>query len=292
MSGTDRRKKLPPLATAAPAVILVSPQLGENIGMVARAMANCGLTDLRLVAPRDGWPNPKAEAAASGATVILEDARIYPDCAAAIADLQFLYATSTRPRGLIKPVAEPRDAAARLRGLERDGVATGILFGPERSGLANDDLALADAVVTVPLNPGFSSLNLAQAVLILGYEWFQTGREAHPPRTVRNGARLAPKAEFLNFMRRLEAQLDETGFLRPPEKRAGMINNLPVACSSPTFRTIGSRSSMREVDLWELLVNRAPDRVSSSVPQISTSGRSAASTSSTSGTTVFRSLHR
>ncbi len=207
-------------------VILARPQLGENIGMVARAMLNCGLQELRLVSPRDGWPNEMATATASGAVAVLERARLYESLAEATADLRCVYATSTRPRDLAKRVVEPREAAMRARAAIAQGEGVGLLFGPEKSGLSNEDLALADAVVSVPLNPAFSSLNLAQAVLILGYEWFLSGREAVPGHLVRNGAPRASKAEMDNFCGRLEAALDKAGFLYPPEKRPNMVSNL------------------------------------------------------------------
>src|SRR5262249_37680313 len=169
VAGTDRSRGG---VTGGPAIILVEPQLGESIGTAARAMLNCGLDDLRLVRPRDGWPSDKAVTAASGADRVLDKARLYPDIAAAIADLGHVYASTARDRYMVKREVTPRLAAEEVRGFLAAGVACGILFGPERTGLVNDDIALADTVVTVPLNPAFSSLNLAQAVLIVGYEWF------------------------------------------------------------------------------------------------------------------------
>src|SRR5689334_13252469 len=162
MAGTDRKRGA---AGKGPAIVLEEPQLGENIGTAARAMLNCGLTDLRLVRPRDGWPNPRAEAAASGATLVLERARLFDTTEAAIADLTHVYATTARQRGMIKRIVTLRQAAREMRALAAagTGTSTGVLFGPERTGLVNDDIALADAVLTVPLNPAFSSLNLAQA---------------------------------------------------------------------------------------------------------------------------------
>ena len=149
--------------------------MGENIGAAARAMANFGLTDLRLVAPRDGWPNKKAMAAASGATGIVDDVRVFDTAEAAIADLNFVYATTARIRDLPKPVVGPREAVAELRAREPAGQATGILFGRERWGLTNEEVALADAIVTFPVNPKFASLNIAQAVLLIAYEWMAAG---------------------------------------------------------------------------------------------------------------------
>ena len=224
MSGTDRSRKtaLPP----GPVVILVRPQLGENIGMVARAMLNCGLSELRLVRPRDGWPSATAEAAASGALSVLESAQLFASTEAATADLQRVYATTARTRGMVKPIVTPSQAAVELRHEAAAGRRTGLMFGPERSGLVNDDIALADTAVTVPLNPAFASLNLAQAVLLVGHAWFLAHDETPPRRLDTNAGAPASKAELVNFFERLEAELDETGFLFPPEKRPSMVRNL------------------------------------------------------------------
>ena len=223
MAGTDRKRGL---AAGGPAIILVAPQLGENIGAAARAMLNCGLTDLRLVKPRDGWPNAKALAAASGADPVIEAARLFDSAESAIADLEVVYATTARHRGMIKRVVTPRRAAAEMRKAVAGGHAVGILFGPERMGLVNDDVALADAVISVPLNPGFASLNLGQAVLILGYEWFQAGTRTPASELVTNETRPATKAELLNFFAHLEKELDDCGFLRNAEKRPSMVRNI------------------------------------------------------------------
>jgi len=230
MAGTDRSAASAAVAAgglaAGPAVVLVDPQLGQNIGMVARAMLNCGLTDLRLVRPRDGWPNPEAVAAASGAVEVLDAVRVFPTTEAAVADLHRLYATTARLRGMVKPIVTPRAAAAEMRALTGRGERVGLLFGPERTGLENDDVALGDVVVQVPLNPAFRSLNLAQAVLLLGYEWFQAG-DATPPRWLDVGpGRPVEKARLIGFFERLERTLDEVGFLHPPEKRPSMVRNL------------------------------------------------------------------
>lgn len=224
MAGTDRTQE--PLKDGGPAIILVDPQLGENIGMVARAMLNCGLTELRLVRPRDGWPSEKAAAAASGALEVIEGARLFDTTEAALADLQRVYATTARPRGMVKPVVTPGQAATELRAAAAAGERTGLLFGPERSGLVNDDIALADAVLSVPLNPAFSSLNLAQAVLLVGHAWFMAADETEARRLELGVGETASKAELINFFTRLEAALDETGFLYPPEKRPTMVRNL------------------------------------------------------------------
>jgi tRNA/rRNA methyltransferase len=224
MSGTDRSRTadLPP----GPAVILVEPQLGENIGMVARAMLNCGLTELRLVRPRDGWPNPLATAAASGADAVIENAKLFDSTVEAIADLHRVYATTARPRGMVKLIVTPAQAAAELRQEAAAGRRCGLMFGPERSGLVNDDIALADAALTVPLNPAFASLNLAQAVLLVGHAWFLAGDDTPPRYLETNAGQPASKAEMENFFQRLEAELDITGFLFPPEKVPSMLRNL------------------------------------------------------------------
>jgi len=250
MSGTDSSKRG---VRGGPAVVLVEPQLGENIGMAARAMLNCGLDDLRLVAPRDGWPNPAAEKAASGAGAVLDGARVYESTGAAIADLHRVYAASARSRGMVKPIVTPRRAADELRTAARDGIAAGVLFGPERAGLTNDDAAVADAIIAVPLNPAFASLNLAQAVLIVGYEWFQAGADAPARDLPYAGGRPATKDELINFFARLEQALDEAGFLKPPEKRPSMAVNL---------RDIFARADLSEQEVRTLhgVVSALTDR--------------------------------
>lgn len=213
--------------TAAPAVVLVQPQLGENIGMAARAMLNCGLTDLRLVAPRDGWPNEAAVSAASGATAVLERARLFATTAEAVADLRRVYAATARERGMTKPVVTPRRAAQEMRRAAAGGARCGILFGPEAMGLSNDDVALSDAILMAPLNPGFSSLNLAQAVLLIGYEWFQIGVDVPDRRLVHPADRVpASKQELGHLFEHLERELVACGFLHNAEKRPVMVRNL------------------------------------------------------------------
>ncbi|MDX1486518.1 MAG: RNA methyltransferase [Alphaproteobacteria bacterium] len=210
-----------------PTVILVRPQIGENIGTAARAMLNCGLTGLRLVKPREAWPNEKADAAASGASAVLEGACLFESTGEAVADLNRLYATTARPRDMVKPVVSPRQAAADMREAAASGVRTGILFGAERAGLDNDDVALADAIIEIPANPDFSSLNLAQAVLICAYEWRLAGLEHKAgPRRGRPAALPASKADLDGLFGHLEAELDRAGFLYPPEKRPRMVRNI------------------------------------------------------------------
>jgi tRNA/rRNA methyltransferase len=190
-----------------PVIILVEPQLGENIGAAARAMLNCGLTSLRLVRPRDGWPNPRALAAASGADSVIEQAGLFDSTADAIADLNFVLATTARQRDMVKLILTPEEAAAEMRGRAAAGQRTGILFGPERTGLMNDDVPLADAVVTIPVNPVFPSLNLAQAVLLLGYAWWRAAQTVEARRLEIGGSRPAAKEELDNLFRRLETAL-------------------------------------------------------------------------------------
>jgi tRNA/rRNA methyltransferase len=223
-AGTDKTKRW--VVQPGPVVILVEPQLGENIGTAARAMLNCGLTDLRLVKPRDGWPSEKARSAASGADKVIDGARLYEGTAAAIADLTRVYATTARQRGMIKRVVTPRRAAKEMRRAASAGRKVGILFGRERTGLENDDIALADAVIAVPLNPAFASLNLAQAVLLVGYEWFQAADETPPSQLIVNETRPATKAELLNFFVQLEKHLVDSGFLRNVQKRPSMVRNI------------------------------------------------------------------
>ena len=165
------------IAAVAPTIILVRPQLGENIGMAARAMLNCSLSSLRLVSPRDGWPNPKAQRAASGADVVLEEAALFDTVEEAVADLERVVATTARNRELTQRILTPRRAASEMRGWIGEGEKVGILFGPERTGLTNDDMVHADTALSIPLNPQFSSLNIAQAVLLVAYEWAAAGEE-------------------------------------------------------------------------------------------------------------------
>ena len=223
MAGTDHRRKP---AAGGPVIILVDPQLGENIGTAARAMLNCGLTELRLVRPRDGWPNEKAVSAASGADCVLKEARLFDRVEDAIADLRHVYATTARDRYMVKRILTPRVAAAEMRQFMTGGEGCGILFGPERTGLVNDHIALADTVLTVPLNPAFSSLNLAQAVLLIGYEWFTAGDETPGAQLVTGHSQTATKEELLRFFGHFEEELDRSGFLRTADKRPGMIRNL------------------------------------------------------------------
>jgi tRNA/rRNA methyltransferase len=267
MAGTDSSKRAKAarlVKPGGPIVILVEPQLGENIGAVARAMLNCGLLDLRIVRPRDGWPNPKAMASASGADLVLERARLFDQVEEAIADLQRLYATSARPREMVKPVLAPWRAAREIRAATAAGERVGLLFGPERAGLSNDEMALADATVLVPLNPAFASLNLAQAVLLLGYEWFQAGAEA-PERALPLGrSPAASKEELLGLFAHLEAALDGSGFLRNAEKRPGMVRNI----RNMLDRTGLTRQEVRTLrGMIASLVEPKPQRIGRKAPR-------------------------
>ncbi len=240
MAGTDHSRLA---VSGGPAIILVEPQLGENIGTAARAMMNCALDDLRLVRPRDGWPSARAAAAASGADTVLDQARLFPSIEAATADLVHVYASTARDRGMVRREVTPRQAAAEMRLYLGAGEPCGVLFGPERTGLLNDDLTLADTVLTVPLNPGFSSLNLAQAVMIVGYEWYTLAAEA-APETLHTGlSRPATKAELTNFFEHLEEELVKNGFLRNHESRPSMVRNLRslfqrANCTEQELRTL------------------------------------------------------
>ena len=210
----------------SPAVILVRPQLAENIGATARAMANGGLFHLRLVAPRDGWPQDRAWRMASGADRILEAAELHDTVDSAVADLHRVFATCPRPRYVIKPVLTARAAAAELREACLGGLRCGLLFGPERAGLDREDLARADSLVRYPLNPAFASLNLAQAVMVMAYEWWQT-TDGTPPRVLEtHRTQVATKSELETFMAHLLDELDACGFLRNAPKRPGMVQNL------------------------------------------------------------------
>jgi tRNA/rRNA methyltransferase len=208
-----------------PAIILVRPQLGENIGKAARAMLNFGLTDLRLVAPRDGWPNPAAGPSAAGAGRVIDDARVYSSVEDAVADCTQVYASTVRDRDMPKPVATPREAAGQMQGVMKQGGQPAILFGPERSGLTNDDVVLADTILTAPINPEYGSLNLAQAVILVSYELFQVGNEtpafqpSHP-----EGA--ADKAETVGLMEHLEVALEGKGYFKSEGRRAKQIHTL------------------------------------------------------------------
>ena len=227
-AGTDHSKAP---GRGGPAIVLVRPQLAVNIGMAARAMANFGLDDLRLVAPKNGWPRTgeykeMAEAAASGALHLLEGARVFDTLGDAIADLTAVYATTARERGQGKPVLAPDGAMAAWAAPIRAGERRGILFGPERTGLSNDDVMLADAVVTFPVDPAHGSLNLAQAVLLMGYEWRRQSGDAALPFSEVERSPPARREALLSFFGYLEGELTKAGFFRPDGKAPMMRRNL------------------------------------------------------------------
>jgi tRNA/rRNA methyltransferase len=200
-------------ARTAPAIVLVRPQLGENIGKAARAMLNFGLTELRLVAPRDGWPNPSAGPAASGADIVLEQAKVYDSVADATADCAHVYATTVRKRGITKPVVTPEQAAHEIRSVPE---RSAILFGPERAGLETDDVAVARTILTVPINPQFGSLNLAQAVILVAYEWSKGEALSSPPATTLDPP--APQEELDRLIAHLDRILEASGYFFPPDR--------------------------------------------------------------------------
>jgi len=218
-----------------PVIVLVRPQLGQNIGKAARAMLNFGLTEMRLVAPRDGWPNPDAGPSASGADAVLEQAQLFDSVAAAIADCNQIFASTVRRRDLVMPVLDPEQMADRIAASSR---RTAILFGPERSGLETEEVALANAIVTVPINPKFGSLNLAQAVILLAYEWSRRSDLAQPP--AKPLEEPAPQGELEGMITQLDAELEAKGYFHPPSRTQATRN---------TIRTIFTKTgwSSREV---------------------------------------------
>lgn len=220
--------------TVPPVILLNASQLAENIGAAARVMANFGLSELRLINPRDGWPQERAWASASGANWPLDEAKVFDSVAAAIADLHTVYATTARPRELQLPVITPRIATAQLAHQAWQGLRTGLLFGGERAGLETSDIALCQAVVTLPIDPRFHSLNLAQAVAICAYEWRMTQTETAPPK-FRPATPPAEGAALLGLYEHLERELDAAGFFHPPEKTPSMVQNLRSALGRAAF---------------------------------------------------------
>jgi tRNA/rRNA methyltransferase len=222
---------------SAPIIVLVRPQLGENIGKAARAMLNFGLTEMRLVAPRDGWPNPSAGPAASGADEVLARAQVYDSTAAAVADCSHLYATTVRKRGVTKPVLTPEAAA---REVAAQPGRSAILFGPERSGLETEDVALARAIVTVPINPEFGSLNLAQAVMVLAYEWSKHRDLAQPP--LEEELPPAPQEELDGLIRHFEEMLEPKGYFLPAGRNEVTRRNLRGVLTKPGWNHLEIRT--------------------------------------------------
>jgi tRNA/rRNA methyltransferase len=218
-----------------PVIVLVRPQLGQNIGKAARAMLNFGLTEMRLVSPRDGWPNPDAGSSASGADVVLEQATVFDSVQAAIGDCSLAFAATVRRRDLVMPVVGPEDMARRIAGLEG---RSAIVFGPERSGLETEEVALANAIITVPINPKFASLNLAQAVILLAYEWSKRSELAQPP--AKELETPAPLGELDGLIGQLNEELERKGYFHPPSR---------IRATRNTLRTIFTKTgwSSREV---------------------------------------------
>ena len=244
-AGTDRTR---PLLSGGLTIVLVRPQLAVNIGMCARAMANFGLDDLRLVNPKSGWPRTDeyrevAINAAAGAAHILDGARVFDSTEAALADLHFVYAATARERGQAKPIMTPAVAMPEAANLPEQ--KRGVMFGPERTGLDNDEVALADAVLTFPTNPAYGSLNLAQAVLLIGYEWFKAAHGDAPPASASDKAPVRParREMIFAFFAYLEEKLDAVGFFKPEGKRPLMQRNL---------RNIFHRMEMTEQDISSL----------------------------------------
>lgn len=217
--------------STAPIIILVEPQLVENIGMTARAMMNCGLTELRLVDPRDAWPlheimEERMMGAASGADSILKAAKIYPTVQDAIADLNYVYATAARTHDMTMRILTPRAAIPEMGKQIGEGQKVGVMFGRERTGLVRDHIALCGAKITVPLNPEFSSLNLAQAVLLIGYEWYQHNDNTPPDQIYVGNSRPANREEYANFFNRLETELEAHNFFVARDMKPGMVRSL------------------------------------------------------------------
>ena len=209
-----------------PAIIFVRPQLGENIGKAARAMLNFGLTDMRLVSPRDGWPNPSAGPAAAGADNVLDQAQVFDSVEAATADLNRVYAATVRPRDMVKDVVTPEQAVNEMFTNASAGVTSGILFGPERSGLSNDDIVLADTILTAKVNPEFGSLNLAQAVIIAAYEWYKIEAADVAPITQVDDEPPAKKGEMMGLVTHIEDELDSRGYFRTEDRKPAMTLTL------------------------------------------------------------------
>jgi len=245
MAGTDKTQS--PIL-GGPSVVLINPQLGENIGTAARAMLNFGLTDLRIVNPRDGWPSERAVAAASNADTVIDNARVHETTQEAVADLEFIYATTARPRDMIKAEVTAREAAVEMTASFAAGRKIGILFGAERHGLSNDDIVLAQKIISVPVNPAYASLNLAQAVLLVGYEWFQQGfakgeRPGGRQLAVGEEDRPATNEDLVAMFEHLESELDAANFLKPPAKRPRMIRNI---------RNIFTRANLQDQEVRTL----------------------------------------
>jgi len=242
MAGTDHART-EDWQGPTPALILVNPQMGENIGGAARAMWNFGLDRMRLVKPRDGWPNPKAVAMSSGAGRVLDQVQVVDTTTEALADLNYVFATTARNRDLTKTVMTPERAMFEARKMVSEGLKVGVMFGPERAGLENTDVARANALISIPVNPAFASLNLAQSVLLLAYEWRRQAAEDVPEMREMAPARFATHIEMQKFTEHLESRLDAAGFFWPEQNRISMIENL---------RNMFSRLDLTDADVRTL----------------------------------------
>src|SRR6266850_2607963 len=223
-AGTDKTKRW--VEQPGPCVILVEPQLADNIGAAARAMANFGLSQLRLVNPRQGWPHERAVVMAAGAGRVLDGAKLYDCVQAAVGDLNYVFATTARAHDQAKPVVDAAAAAHVAAGKVAAGESVGLMFGRERNGLENHEVALADSIITLPVNPAFASLNLAQAVVVVAYEWFKLTSGAKLPFDMPRKSDAAPRQQLLAFFANLEHELEKVEFFRPPDKRETMTINL------------------------------------------------------------------
>ena len=232
-----------PRDKSQPSFVLVRPQMGENIGAAARAMRNFGLDRMRIVAPRDGWPNPKAVAMSSGAGRLLNEAQLFDDLAGSLADRTFVFATTARQRGLTKPVYSPERAMQIAAEKIAAGEKVAVLFGPERAGLENEDIAKANSIISVPVNPEYASLNLGQCVLLIAYEWMrQNGEVVHESTDLGKGD-WATGIDVEKLVQHYQDRLEEAGFFYPPEKAEGMKVNL---------RNLWSRMRMTRADVQML----------------------------------------
>ncbi len=244
-SDRQSRRDAAQFITAAPLFVLVEPQMGENIGAAARAMLNFGLSGLRIVNPRDGWPNEKAGAMAAGASIVIDEARVFDSTTQAVADCNYVLATTARPREALLPVVSPADAVSEMkRRIARDEKCA-VLFGAERSGLSNDDVMRADGIISIPVNPAFASLNLAQAALVVAYEWGKAAR-GEPTHADAEVVTPAPKGDFEQLFDHLIRELDTAGYFFPAEKRTNMVRNLRVALQRAGF-TVAEARSLRGV---------------------------------------------
>jgi tRNA/rRNA methyltransferase len=237
MAGTAEADRTTGARASQPVVVLVRPQLGENIGKAARAMLNFGLTEIRLVDPRDGWPNPSAGPAAAGANIVLEQAKVFPTLAEAVSDCANVYATTVRRRDVTKPVVTPEQAAREIHGAPG---RSALVFGPERSGLETDDVALARAIITVPINPEFASLNLAQAVILCAYEWSKHVALAQPPKD--DLLAPAPQEELEGMIAQLEAMLEPRGYYTPHSRAVATRRTLRSILTKPAWNHLEVRT--------------------------------------------------